>query len=119
MILPLHGGALTVTVTVILFKCPKNKRPRGLPLDIRLLRLHVELPYMQNVLAHGTSPRSGVVAGSLIRFLNISGRPTLRRQPRNRGRGLPAPTQDSRIPTSIVLSLVGEGDIPVPQANGL
>jgi hypothetical protein len=38
---------------------------------------------MQNVLAHGTPPRSGVVAGSLIRFLNILGRPTLRRQPRN------------------------------------
>ncbi len=27
---------VTVTVTVILFKCPKNKRPHGLPLDIRL-----------------------------------------------------------------------------------
>ncbi len=57
---------VTVTVTVILFKCPKNKRPRGLPLDIRLSRLHLELPYMQNVLAHGTPPLSGVVAGSLI-----------------------------------------------------
>ncbi len=60
-----------------------NKRPCGLPLDIRPSRLHLELPYMQNVLAHGTAPRSGVVAGSLIRFLNISGRLTLRRQPRN------------------------------------
>ena len=43
---------VTVTVTVNLFKCPKNKRPRGLPSDIRLLQLHLELPYMQNVLAH-------------------------------------------------------------------
>ncbi len=51
---------VTVTVTVILFKCPKNKRPRGLPLDIRLSRLHLELPYMQNVLAHGTWGRSGI-----------------------------------------------------------
>jgi hypothetical protein len=41
------GHGHTVTVTVILFKCPKNKRPRGLPLDIRLSRLHLELPYMQ------------------------------------------------------------------------
>ncbi len=49
---------VTLTVTVILFKCPKNKRPRGLPLDIRLSRLHLELPYMQNILAHGTPPRS-------------------------------------------------------------
>ncbi len=59
---------VSVPVTVILFKCPKNtsKRPRGLPLDIRLSRLHLELPYMQNVLAHGTLPRGGVVAGSLI-----------------------------------------------------
>ena len=57
-----HGVSVTVTVTVILFKCPKNKRPSGLPLDIQLLLLHLELPYMQNVLAHGTPPRSGVVA---------------------------------------------------------
>ncbi len=54
---------VTVTVTVLLFKCSKNKRPRGLPFDIRLSRLHLELPYMQNVLAHGTPPRRGVVAG--------------------------------------------------------
>ncbi len=54
---------VTVTVTVNLFKCPKNKRPRGLPLDIRLSRLYLELPYMQNVLAHITPPRGGVVAG--------------------------------------------------------
>jgi hypothetical protein len=33
-----------VTVTVNLFKLPKNKRPHGLPLDIRLSRLHLELP---------------------------------------------------------------------------
>ena len=33
----------------------------------------LELPYMQNVLAHSTSPRSELVAGSLIRFLNIPG----------------------------------------------
>ncbi len=34
-----------ITVTVNLFKCPKNKRPRGLSPDIRLSRLHFELPY--------------------------------------------------------------------------
>ncbi len=68
---------------VNLFKCPKNKRPSGLPPDIRLSRLHLELPYMQNVLAHGMPPRSGVIAGTLIRFLNILGRPTPRSQPRN------------------------------------
>jgi hypothetical protein len=49
---------VTVTVTVILFKCSKNKRPRGLPLDIWLSRLHLELPYMQNVLAHVTPPHT-------------------------------------------------------------
>ncbi len=48
-----HGHTVTVTVTVHLFRCPKNKRPRRLPLDIRLSRLHLELPYMQNVFAHG------------------------------------------------------------------
>jgi hypothetical protein len=58
-----------VTVTVNLFKCPKNKRPRWLPPDIRLSQLHLELPCMQNVIAHGTPPRSGAVAESLIRFL--------------------------------------------------
>jgi hypothetical protein len=47
-------ATVTVTVTVNLLKCPKNKRHRGLPLDIRLSRLHLELPYMQNALAHGT-----------------------------------------------------------------
>ena len=74
---------IMVTVTVKLFECPKNKRPLGLPLDIWLSRLHLELPCMQNALAHNTPPRGGVVAGSLMRFLNIPGRPTLRRQPRN------------------------------------
>ncbi len=49
-------------------------------------------PYMQNVLcpqvplcSRSTPPRSKVMAGSLIRFLNIPGRLTLR--------GQPAPTQ--------------------------
>ncbi len=50
-----------ITVTVILFKCPKNKRLHGLPPDIRLSRLHLELPYMQNVLAHGPVVRLHVV----------------------------------------------------------
>ncbi len=35
-----HGHGHTVTIN--LFKCPKNKRPRGLPLDIRLSRLHFQ-----------------------------------------------------------------------------
>ncbi len=78
-----HTVTVTVTVSVNLFKCPKNKRPCGLPLDIWHSRLHLELPYMKNVLAHGTPPRSGVVTGSLIRFLNILGRQILRCPPRN------------------------------------
>ncbi len=57
---------VTVTVTVILFKCQKNKRTHELPLDIRLSRLHLGLPYMQNVLAHGMPPRSEI---SFQRFL--------------------------------------------------
>jgi hypothetical protein len=71
---------------------------------------------MQNVLARGTPPRSGAVAGSLIRFVNISGRPTLRRQPRDAAQ---PPRKALGISTSIVLGLVSGGDIPVPQANGL
>jgi hypothetical protein len=35
-----HGHGHTVTIN--LFKCSKNKRPRGLPLDIRLSRLHFQ-----------------------------------------------------------------------------
>ncbi len=34
-------------VTVTSCKCPQNKRPSGLPLDIWLSRLHLELPDMQ------------------------------------------------------------------------
>jgi hypothetical protein len=43
-----HGHCHSQTVTVNLLKCPK-KRPHGLPPDIRLSQLHLELPYMQNV----------------------------------------------------------------------
>jgi hypothetical protein len=41
-LISMDAGIITVTVTVTanLFKCPKNKRPRELPLDIRLSRLH-------------------------------------------------------------------------------
>jgi hypothetical protein len=63
------------TVTVNLFKCPKNKRLCRLPLNILLSQLHLDLPYMQNVLAHGMPPHNEVIAGSLIRFLNILGGP--------------------------------------------
>jgi hypothetical protein len=83
------GGPGRYSIFLVDLFVPKIKlrerelRAVNVPLDTWLSRLHLELPYMQNVLAHGTPLRSGVVAGSLIRFLNISERPTLRRQPRN------------------------------------
>ncbi len=40
----LYNIMVTVTVMVNLFKCPTNKRPSGLPPDIRLSRIHLELP---------------------------------------------------------------------------